>query len=205
MYRTSKPITSHVSLLSWVEKARAKCNPDKYFQFTTFPWLTSARVYWCNGSKEEYDSLCTTVRYLIVTLFLRHQLLNSGTFVKLDKRPGSFLARTDPRDANFLDTSTVVCSNNQVDAGPTNAWMNPVDMKVPVDTSKISHIQYKLDKLFNGCMVGRTMYVIPYCMGPLDSQWRRFGVTITDSPFVVVTLGLMHNVGSKVTKVLLHQ
>jgi len=167
LYRAKSelPPTSHVKLLTWVEKARKLCEPDQ--------------VYWCTGSKEEGDTLC-------------NKMVENGTFIRLNPkyRPGSFLARTDPRDLNKFDERTFICSNNKEDAGPTNNWMEPNEMKS------------KLEKLFHGSMQGRTMFIVPFCMGPLGSKWSKFGVIATDSPYVVMNVRTVTRVGTRVSSCL---
>ena len=131
-----------------------------------------AAVHWVDGSQEEYDALCA-------------QMVESGTFVKLneDLWPGCYYARSDPGDVARLEGRTFICSLSKDSAGPTNNWVNPFEMR------------RTLKALFRGCMRGRTMYVLPFSMGPIDSPMSQIGVELTDSPYVVVTLRIMARIG----------
>jgi phosphoenolpyruvate carboxykinase (GTP) len=132
------------------------------------------KIHWCTGSKEEYQSLA-------------QQMVESKQLIKLneDTYPNCYLHRSNPNDVARTEHLTFVCTKDKNDAGPNNNWMPP------------NEAHQKTNKLFAGCMQGRTMYVIPYCMGPLDSSYSRCGVEITDSPYVVINMNIMTRMGEK--------
>ncbi len=157
--------SNHSKLLEWIKETRALCTPES--------------VHYCDGSQEEYEKLC-------------QQLVDEGLYIPLNPniRPGSYYCRSDPEDVARIEDRTFICSVNEADAGPTNNWKDPKEMKG------------LLHRLFKGCMKGRVMYVIPFSMGPYESPLSLIGVQITDSKYVATNMKIMARTGMKALEIL---
>jgi phosphoenolpyruvate carboxykinase (GTP) len=153
----------HARLNQWIQEAAAMCRPD--------------RIVWCDGSRQEYDRLMAS-------------MVGSGMATPLPKRPNSVLFRSDPSDVARVEDRTYISTASRDDAGPTNNWVDPQELKSD------------MRGLYDGCMQGRTMYVIPFSMGPIGSPMARIGVELTDSPYVVCNMHLMTRVGARVLEAL---
>ena len=157
------PKFANAKVFAWVDKWNKLCTPDK--------------IVVVKGTKKEHIDIC-------------EMMVKNGQFIKLNdkKRPGCYLARSHESDVARVEGRTFICSKREIDAGPTNHWMDPVEMKK------------KMEKAYKGCMKGRTMYVIPYAMGPIGNPITQYGIEVTDSPYVVVNMNIMTRTGDAVMK-----
>ena len=160
-FYSTETAKARAELETWVNQIAKHCS--------------ASSIHWCDGSQEEYDNLCEL-------------LVKKGTFIRLnpEKRPNSFACFSDPSDVARVEDRTFICSLRKEDAGPTNNWMEPIEMKT------------KLNDLLRGSMKGRTIYVIPFCMGPIGSPYARYGVQLTDSEYAVVNMRIMTRMGTEV-------